>query len=128
MKSPNISTPANPFNRKAELKGPPCLTRGTLVNGFTLIETLIVIGLIGFVAVVGVIVGLDTYQRYVFRSDLDKTVALLQKARSSAINNVDEKSYGVYFGDSSEPNITLFRGTTYVAGDPYNYSVAKSRT
>ncbi|MEK9185815.1 MAG: prepilin-type N-terminal cleavage/methylation domain-containing protein [Patescibacteria group bacterium] len=118
MKSPNTSTPArNSF-----------LPRKLLGRGFTLIETLIVIGIIGFVAVVGVIVGLDTYQRYVFRSDLDKTAALLQKARSSAINNVDEKSYGVRFDDPD--NLILFRtNSTYAARDvSYDYKIAKSKT
>ena len=93
-----------------------------------MIETLIVIGIIGFVAVVGVIVGLDTYQRYVFRSDLDKVAALLQKARSSAINNIDEKKYGVRFDDPD--NLILFKtATTYAARDvSYDYKVAKSKT
>lgn len=118
MKSPNISILDN-------------FLRSPLRKGFTLIETLIVIGIIGFVAVIGVIVGLDTYQRYVFRSDLDKTAALLQKARSSAINNVDEKSYGVRFLDATNPDhLILFRtASTYAARDvSYDYKIAKSKT
>lgn len=122
MKSLNILTPAKLLRVALSSFSP----RSLLGGGFTLIETLIVIGLIGFVAIVGVIVGLDTYQRYIFRSDLDKTAALLQKARSSAINNVDEKSYGVRFDDPND--LVLFRGATYVPGDLYNYRVAKSKT
>ena len=94
-------------------------------RGFTLIETLIVLGLIGMIAVVGIIVGLDTYSRYIFRSDLDKTVSLLQKARSSAINNMYESKHGVYLGDID--SLILFRGTSYDSSSPYNYNVEKSK-
>ena len=106
MKSPNTSIPDN-F---------PFLPRRLLGGGFTLIETLIVIGIIGFVAVVGVIIGIDTYQRYNIRSDLDRAAVLLQKARSSAINNVSEISHGVYLGDSGA--FILFRGINYAGRLP----------
>jgi prepilin-type N-terminal cleavage/methylation domain-containing protein len=96
-----------------------------LSKGFTLVEILIVIGLISFFGVMGVIVGIDTYQRYIFRSDVDKVVALLQKARSSAVNNVNKQKYGVYLGDTS--NFILFRGTSYNPSDTFNYKVERSR-
>ena len=104
--SPNISTQDN--------------------RGFTLIEIILVIAIIMFIGALSVIVGIDTYNRYTFRSDLDKVVALLQKARSSAINNINEKKYGVYLGDTS--NFILFRGDSYNPLDSFNYKVERSKT
>ncbi len=83
MKLHNISTHA---------KGRLALS---LSKGFTLVEIMIVVAIISFLGVMGVVVGVDTYSRYIFRSDVDKIVSLLQKARSSAMNNINEEEYGV---------------------------------
>ena len=91
--------------------------------GFTLIEILIVVAIISFLGIMGVIVGVDTYKRYIFRSDLDKVAALLQKARSSAMNNINEQKYGVKFDDPDD--LILFRETP---GTSYDYKVEKSKT
>ena len=66
--------------------------------------------------------GIDTYQRYIFRSDIDKVVSFLQKARSSAISNVNEEQYGVVLDD--DDNLILFRGAP---GTSYDYKVEKSK-
>lgn len=94
--------------------------------GFTIIEILIVIGLLTGIFAMGVVTGTDTYQRYIFRAELEKTAALLQKARSSAMANVGESSHGVYF-DNVSSNIILFRGTSYATSSPYNLKVEKSK-
>lgn len=94
--------------------------------GFTLIEIIIVIAIIVFIGVIGVVVGLDSYQRYLFRSDLDTAAALLSKARSSAVHSIGQTSHGVYFGDSD--NFILFRGTSYATRDAsFDLSVEKSK-
>ncbi len=116
MKLPNISTQDS---RK-------CSTPSVEHFGFTLIEILIVMAIVSFIAIIGIIVSIDTYNRYIFRSDLDKTVALLQKARSSAMSNINEKEYGVYLEDSS--NLIFFRGSTFDPSDSFNYKVEKSKT
>ena len=105
MKSPNTSIQGN--------------------RGFTLVEIILVVAIIAFIGALGVVVGIDTYSRYIFRSDVDKVTALLQKARSSAINNVNEKKYGVYLGDTS--NFVLFRGSSYNPLDSFNYKVERSK-
>lgn len=75
----------------------------------------------------GLIIGIDSYNRYLFRSDLEKAVSLLQKARSSAINNIGEKSHGVYFSDPAK--FVLFRGTSYATRNPsFDLSVEKNKT
>ena len=95
--------------------------------GFTLIEILLALSIIAALSVVGLIAGLDSYQRYLFRSDLEKAVSLLQKARSAAMNNIGEKSHGVYFQDPAA--FVLFRGTSYAArNSSFDLLVEKSKT
>jgi len=74
----------------------------------------------------GLIAGVDSYQRYLFRSDLERTASLLQKARSSAMNNMGETSHGMYLGSAS--NLILFRGVNYGALPAYDLKVEKSKT
>ena len=104
-----------------------CPAKPQRSRGFTLIEIAIVIGIISFLAAFGVIVGLDSYSRYVFHSDADTAVAMLQKARSEAINNIGESPHGVYFGNAA--NLILFSGASFAARNPaYDLKLAKSKT
>ena len=96
-------------------------------KGFTLIEILVVIALLTVIASFGVTAGIDSYQRFLFRSNVDTAVSLLQKARSSAIHNIGETSHGVYFCDPSNSKFVLFRGTTYDPISPSNFPVDKSK-
>ena len=86
-------------------------------RGFTIIEVLVVIALITAIASVGIVSGIDSYQRYLFRSSIDTATSLLQKARSSAIHNVGETSHGVDF-DHVPEKFVLFRGDSYMTRDP----------
>ncbi len=94
-------------------------------EGFTLIEITLVIALFVGLLAMGIITGTDSYQRHIFRAELEKTAALLQKARSSAMANVGETSHGIYFGDASD--ILLFRGMTYDPLSPYNLKIERSK-
>ena len=115
MKSPSISILARTYP-----KIPYCAA----IAGFTLIELMIVIAISAGLTSLGIIAGLDTYQRYMFRSDLETTATLLQKARSSAVNNIGSASHGVYLGDPD--NLVLFRGPSYGALPAYDLNVGKS--
>ncbi|PIR37988.1 MAG: hypothetical protein COV34_02785 [Candidatus Zambryskibacteria bacterium CG10_big_fil_rev_8_21_14_0_10_42_12] len=84
-------------------------------RGFTLLEILITLGIIGLLAFIGIITGVDTYKRYLTRSDIDSAAVLLQKARSSAINNIGNTSHGVHVGNTGE--FVLFRGNSYASRD-----------
>lgn len=94
-------------------------------EGFTLIEILIAIAILIFIGVIGIIMTLDSYQRYLFRSDLDTAVALLSKARSSAMYSIGETSHGVYFGD--DDYFILFRGDFYGSDPDFDFPVEKSK-
>jgi len=85
-------------------------------GGFTLIEILVVLALITAIASLGVTAGIDSYQRFLFRSNVDTATSLLQKARSSAIHNIGETNHGVDF-DHVPEKFVLFRGSSYLTRD-----------
>ena len=111
MKSPSISIPARGLTLSVS-------------EGFSIIEIIVVIAIIGFLATFGVIAGLDTFARYNFHSERDSAIALLQKARSEAINNIGEAAHGVYFG-SDQPDLILFSGASYTGA--YELKIEKSK-
>ncbi|MGE5540677.1 MAG: Tfp pilus assembly protein FimT/FimU [Bacillota bacterium] len=86
-------------------------SRSTLrpVKGFTLPEMLVVIALLAMMAALGAFVGFDAYRASLSRSEHDIIVSLLERARSSAMSNIDQTSWGVCY---IAPNYVLFRGTT----------------
>lgn len=108
------------------MKLPSTLIRDN--HGFSLIEIIVVLAIIGMIAAFGIIAGIDTYQRYNFRSQADATSALLQKARSESINNIGGRKHGVYFADSD--NLILFRTVTDYAGreSGYDFKIEKAKT
>lgn len=90
--------------------------------GFTLLEVLVVMGLIIMVAGFGLVVSFESYRGYNFRSERDTIVSVLQKARSQAINNMcfgagctNGKPHGVYFGTIGK--YIIFQGTSYATRD-----------
>ena len=66
-------------------------------RGFTLIEVVIGIGLIGLIAGLGLFLGWDFYRGFAFLSEQKIVVSVLQKARNQAMNNINEKPHGVHF-------------------------------
>jgi Tfp pilus assembly protein FimT len=91
-------------------------------RGFTLLEVLIIIGLIVIVGAFGLIVSIDSYRSFHFHNERDTVVAVLEKARSQAINNMcfgagctDGKAHGVHFDHAG--HYTIFQGDTYASRD-----------
>lgn len=92
--------------------------------GFSFIEVMVVMALVGIIATWGLIAGFNSFERYNFRSEADAAVSLLQKARSSAVNNITELPHGVYFGDADD--LILFRGANHDALPAEHIRVQKS--
>ncbi len=94
-------------------------------RGFTLLEIIVVMALIVIVAAFGLIVSFDDYRGFNFRNERDVVAAVLQKARSQAVNNMcfsygtidchDGKPHGAYFGTPGQ--YVIFQGTSYAARD-----------
>ena len=92
----------------------------TNARGFTLLEVLVVMGLLIVVAGFGLIVSFDDYRGFNFRNERDIIVNVIQKARGQAINNMcygagctDGKPHGVYFGTAGK--YIIFQGASYDA-------------
>lgn len=92
-------------------------------RGFTLIEVLIVIGIMTLLGGVALIVSMDNYHAYAFRAERDTLVSLLQKARSQSMSNIclgavgsctNGKAHGVYV---SAGQYVIFQGQTYGTRD-----------
>ncbi len=67
------------------------------IKGFTIIELLVVMGIMSVLATLGLLVTLDLYRSYAFNSERDTLVSILQKARSKSLNNLGQTAHGVYF-------------------------------
>jgi prepilin-type N-terminal cleavage/methylation domain-containing protein len=91
-------------------------------RGFTLLEVLVVMGLVLMVVAFGLIFSFDDYRNTMFRNERDIAVNVLQKARNQAMNNMcfgagctDGKAHGVYFGTAGQ--YVIFQGNSYASRD-----------
>ncbi len=79
-------------------------------RGFTLLEIIIVMGLVGVIAMFGVAMSLSSVSRSSVMQERDLFVTLLLRgARAEAIANVGEISHGVEF-DNANHRYILFEG------------------
>jgi prepilin-type N-terminal cleavage/methylation domain-containing protein len=91
--------------------------------GFTLIEIIVVIGILGILSSLGYLVTMDFYKSYAFNAERDTIVAILQKTRSQSLANINESSHGVHFGSGQ---YVIFQGLAYNSGDAFNQAILSS--
>ena len=89
-------------------------------KGFTFIELLVVMALLFIIAGFGLIISMDNFRGYSFRTERMSIVSTLQKARGQAVSNMcfgtctGGRPHGVYIGAHS---YTIFQGDSYAARD-----------
>jgi len=96
-------------------------------RGLTLVEILVVLGIMAIVGSFGIIVGLDSYRSHLFYTDRALLVTALQRARAEAIGNicngpscVDGKPHGVFIEENGNGEVTafvVFQGPDYATRD-----------
>jgi prepilin-type N-terminal cleavage/methylation domain-containing protein len=89
-------------------------------RGFTLIEIIVVIAIFTMIMSLGLFMTFDTYRGFSSRSERDTVVSLLTSARSAAMANINQTSWGICY---IAPNYITFRGTTCTAGAATNIAV-----
>lgn len=79
-------------------------------RGFSLIEIVIVIGLVGVLTACSVAFSMSSVSRTHALSERDLLVSLLTQTRAKAVANVQEKPHGVYI---ETDNYIVYEGTIY---------------
>ena len=99
-------------------------------KGFTVLEMLVVMGLLAIVSALGLFMSMDSYRGGSFRNERDTIVTALQTARSQAMNNIclgsgctDGKAHGVHFEIGK---YIIFQGNAYSSSDPLNQTIASN--
>lgn len=96
-------------------------------RGFTLIETLIVLGTVSFLIGLAVFINLDMYRGGAFRAEQSTIITMLQTARADALNNVDQIQHGVALYPPDHPrSYVLFEGPGYTTDNPTNQVIDAS--
>ena len=85
--------------------------------GFTVIEILIAIALVGIVAMFGFLISAGLYTSSSFNAEYDLLTGILQKARSQSLNNINQLPHGVHIASDE---YILFEGTSFDPSDPAN--------
>ena len=83
----------NAGNAMRELKKRTGLLKSD--KGFTFIEILVVIAILGTLFAIGLLMSMEAYRGYSRRSDRDILVSALERARSSALANTNQQEWGV---------------------------------
>jgi prepilin-type N-terminal cleavage/methylation domain-containing protein len=89
-------------------------------SGFTLIEILMVIGIIAVIASFGMLMSMDFYRGFAFRSEQNTLVSVLTKARNKAMANINEKPHGVRV---EQGKYIIFEGAAYDPLNPNNIEI-----
>lgn len=92
-------------------------------KGLTLIEILVVIGIIILIFGAGSFINFSSYNHTLINTEQSTLVSVLSKARSEAMNNVNHIQHGVHIDTDT---YTLFEGTVYTAGVPANQDISKN--
>lgn len=103
---------SNKIEEKNYLIRSICKTRGTKL-GFSLIELIIVISILGMVAAATFVMFNGTRNRVVLEDAQASVINALEQARSRAATGVGTTSHGVYIEGNK---IITFEGNTYVPG------------
>jgi prepilin-type N-terminal cleavage/methylation domain-containing protein len=97
-------------------------------RGFTFIELLIVVALVGTILSFSIVMGTDSIARGSVKEERDLLVSLiLTGARARAIANVHGTAHGVHVDTDAEEYV-LFEGITYTPESPTNRAIPFAHT
>jgi prepilin-type N-terminal cleavage/methylation domain-containing protein len=95
-------------------------------KGFTLVEVVIVIGILGAVVLFASILDFSSFFGSSQRAEVEQVATLLHKARADSMSNIGEAPHGLAIFPSDRPDsYVLFAGADYTA-DPDSHEVFKA--
>jgi prepilin-type N-terminal cleavage/methylation domain-containing protein len=86
-------------------------------SGFSLLEVLLVLALLSFVAGVTLIFSVRSFQSAVLQSERDVLVMQLQTARALAMQNINNLPHGLAFNPAGHTGYVLFSGINFAFSD-----------
>lgn len=92
-----------------------CISSMNDTHGTSLIEIVLSVSMLAFMAVIAVPVSMGWYRTYSLNSEMNKIWFVLATARAQAQANVKNQPAGVWFGEHS---YVLFSGNNYDVNDP----------
>ena len=82
------------------------------MRGFTLIEIIIAISIFSVLIALGLLMSMETFRGTIYRSETATIISLFEKARSRAMNNINQSPWGVCY---LAPNYVIFKGTSCIS-------------
>ncbi len=88
------------------------------VPAFTLIEILVVVGLLVVIGAFTAAIGYDSYRVGALHGEEHTLTSVLQKARAEALNNIGQSPHGVAIFPTTHPSsYVAFEGADYASAD-----------
>lgn len=91
--------------------------RKALCAGFTLIEVLVVLGIITMIIGATLMFDVNSFRGEAFRGERNTLVVALQTARADALNNINQQKHGVKINPGTFKGYVIFEGDTYASSD-----------
>ena len=83
-------------------------------SGFTLVETVITLGIISLLVGLGMFFSFGFYESYLLETEKNVLASLLRKARAQSLNNLNQAKHGVYL-DLLANRYLVFEGDSYAS-------------
>jgi Tfp pilus assembly protein FimT len=98
------------------------------MRAFTLTEVVVVVGIFTGLLALGLFMSIETLRGTIYRSEQATIVGMLGRARSRAMNNIEQSPWGFCY---TPPNYIVFKGSVCSAAaayevTPVNTAVASS--
>jgi prepilin-type N-terminal cleavage/methylation domain-containing protein len=93
-------------------------TTAAMSAGFTLIEVLVVMGILVTILGSSLFFDVSNYRGEAFRAERNNLVVALETARADALNNMHQSKHGVAINPGGYAGYVIFEGTSYAVSDP----------
>ncbi len=91
--------------------------RKNSLTGFTLIEVLVVLGIVTMIIRATLMFDVNSFRGEAFRGERNTLVVALQTARADALNNINQQKHGVKINPSGFKGYVIFEGNTFASSD-----------